>query len=106
QEAQFISAVDYLRANRLRTELMREMEEIMADLDAIVAGGDLVLTNLTGHPQVVMPFGFSTFSDGIRSPRAITFTGKLYGESELLTLCHHFQCQTDYHLQRPLLDKT
>jgi Asp-tRNA(Asn)/Glu-tRNA(Gln) amidotransferase A subunit family amidase len=104
QEAQFISAVEYLRANRIRSQLMQEMEEIMTNLDAIVAGGDLVLTNLTGHPQVVMPFGFSTFSNNTQSPKSITFTGKLYGESELLTLCHQFQIKTDYHLKRPPID--
>lgn len=103
QEAQFISAVDYLRANRLRSQLMQEMDKIMADLDAIVAGGDLVLTNLTGHPQVVMPFGFNTLSNGTQLPKAITFTGKLFGESELLTLCHQFQVKTDYHVKRPPL---
>lgn len=103
QEAQFISAVDYLRANRLRSQLMQEMDKIMADLDAIVAGGDLVLTNLTGHPQVVMPFGFNTLSNGTQLPKAITFTGKLFGESELLTLCHQFQVKTEYHVKRPPL---
>jgi Asp-tRNA(Asn)/Glu-tRNA(Gln) amidotransferase A subunit family amidase len=103
QEAQFITAVEYLRANRLRTELMQEMDKIMTDLDAIVAGGDLVLTNLTGHPQVVMPSEFTTYPNGTTLPKSITFTGKLYGESELLTLCHQYQLKTNQHTKRPVL---
>jgi Asp-tRNA(Asn)/Glu-tRNA(Gln) amidotransferase A subunit family amidase len=103
QEAQFITAVEYLRANRLRTELMQEMDKIMTDLDAIVAGGDLVLTNLTGHPQVVMPSEFTTYPNGTTLPKSITFTGKLYGESELLTLCHQYQLKTSQHTKHPVL---
>lgn len=103
QEAQFIPAVEYLRANRVRSQLMTEMDVIMKDLDAIVAGNDLVLTNLTGHPQVVMPFNYLKQNDGKETPRSITFTGKLYGESELLTLCDAFQRKTGEHLKRPPL---
>lgn len=103
QEAQFITAVEYLRANRLRTELMVEMDKIMHDLDAIVAGGDLMLTNLTGHPQVVMPSEFTSYPNGTTLPKSITFTGKLYGESELLTLCHQYQLKTNQHTKRPVL---
>jgi Asp-tRNA(Asn)/Glu-tRNA(Gln) amidotransferase A subunit family amidase len=102
QEAQFIPAVEYLRASRVRSQLMAEMDTIMKDIDAIVAGNDLVLTNLTGHPQVVMPFNYQV-QDGKTTPRSITFTGHLYGESELLTLCDAFQRRTNYHLRRPPL---
>ncbi len=52
---QFIPAVEYLRANRIRTLVMREMEEVMGGIDAYVGGDDLTLTNLTGHPTVVFP---------------------------------------------------
>lgn len=103
QQAQMIPAVEYLRANRIRTQLMHEMEDIMKDIDLYVAGNDLMLTNFTGHPQVVMPFGFNKSSDGTETPRAITFTGKLYGESELLTVANVFQQKTGYHLRRPSL---
>jgi hypothetical protein len=53
----FIPAVEYLRANRIRTLLMKEMDELMQQVDAYVEGDDLVLTNLTGHPTIVIPFG-------------------------------------------------
>lgn len=104
QQAEFIPAIEYLRANRARTLLMQEMEKMMETVDCYVSGGnDLIITNLTGHPQVVMPFTFTTFSDGRMIPKAITFTGKLYGESELLTLTNAFQLATGYHLKRPPL---
>ena len=105
QQAQFIPAVEYIRANRVRTLLMQEMEKVMAEVDCYVGGNDLILTNFTGHPQVVMPFGFRKASDGTETPMAITFTGKLYGESELLTVAHAFQQKTGYHLRHPDMSK-
>ncbi len=44
-QAEFVPAVEYLRANRIRTLVMREMEEVMSQVDLYVGGGDLVLTN-------------------------------------------------------------
>ena len=105
QQAQFIPAVEYIRANRVRTQIMQEMEKCIAEVDCYVGGGDLVLTNFTGHPQVVMPFGFRKSSDGIETPMAITFTGKLYGETDLLTVAHAFQQKTGYHLRHPDMSK-
>ena len=90
RRAQFIPAVEYLRANRIRTLVMREMEEVMSDIDAYVGGDDLTLTNLTGHPTVVVPDGNRRNSPN-EQPGTITFTGKLFGESELLALAHAYQ---------------
>jgi len=98
---QTIPAVAYIQANRVRTLLMREMAKITADFDAYVCpsyGGDnLLLTNLTGHPAVVVPNGFR--KDG--TPTSITFMGKLFGEAEALTLARAYQNATDFHLRRP-----
>jgi hypothetical protein len=77
----FVSAVDYLRANRVRTLLMREMEAVMSQVDLYVGGGDLVITNLTGHPTVVLPNG-KRMRNGVEVPSGLTFTG-LFGETEL-----------------------
>jgi len=103
RQGQLIPAVEYVRANRIRTILMRKMEELFGKVDAYVTptfGGDnLLLTNLTGHPQVVMPNGFR--SDG--TPTSITFTGRLFGETELLALGAAYQRATDYHSRRPPL---
>jgi Asp-tRNA(Asn)/Glu-tRNA(Gln) amidotransferase A subunit family amidase len=101
---QFIPAVEYLRANRARTLLMREMEEVMSQIDAYVGGDDLVITNLTGHPTVVMPSGFKK-QDGVEVPQGLTFTGRLHGEAELLALGHAYQQATGFHLRRPPLDR-
>jgi Asp-tRNA(Asn)/Glu-tRNA(Gln) amidotransferase A subunit family amidase len=104
RQGQMIPAVEYIRANRIRTLLMREMEALLSEFDAYVCptfGGDnLLATNLTGHPAVVLPNGFH--EDG--TPGSITFTGRLYGETELLSLARVYQQATDFHLRRPVLD--
>ncbi len=68
RRGQFVPAVEYLRANRVRTLLMREMEEVMSGIDLYVGGNDLVLTNLTGHPTVVLPNGTRTARRGADAP--------------------------------------
>ena len=100
----FIPAVEYLRANRVRTLLMQEMDEMLLAVDAYVGGDDLVLTNLTGHPTVVVPFGDRDGSK-TKQPGTITFTGRLFGETELLALAHAFQQATGAHLRRPPLEE-
>jgi Asp-tRNA(Asn)/Glu-tRNA(Gln) amidotransferase A subunit family amidase len=104
RQGQFIPAVEYLRANRIRMLLMKEMESVMAQVDLYVGGRDLALTNLTGHPTVVLPNDFRKV-DGLETPNALTFTGRLYGETELLALAHAYQQATGFHLRRPPMDK-
>ncbi len=101
---EFIPAVEYLRANRIRTLLMRAMDEVMATVDAYVGGNDLLLANLTGHPTLVLPNGFQKRSNA-EVPTALTFTGRLYGETELLALGHAYQQATGFHLRHPAMDK-
>jgi len=103
RQGQFIPAVEYLRANRVRTLLMKEMESVMEPIDAYVGGNDLVITNFTGHPTVVIPDGFRQSGDD-RVPYSITFTGKLFGESTLLALAHAYQQETGVHLEHPNLN--
>lgn len=102
---QMLPAVEYIRANRIRTLLLREMEEIFSKVDVYVCptyGGDnLLLTNLTGHPSVVVPNGFRA-SDG--TPTSITFVGRPFGETELLSVARAYQEATDFHLRRPALE--
>jgi Asp-tRNA(Asn)/Glu-tRNA(Gln) amidotransferase A subunit family amidase len=101
RKGQMIPAVEYIRANRIRTLVMQEMEKRMAEVDVYVTPAfgsvNLLLTNLTGHPQVVMPNGFR--SNG--TPSSITFTGKLYGETELLAVARAYQAATDFHKKHP-----
>ena len=104
RQGQMIPAVAYLQANRIRTMAMREMDRILADIDVYVSptygGNNLLLTNLTGHPSVVVPNGFR--KDG--TPTSITFLGRLFGEGETLALAKAYQDATGWHLKRPKLE--
>jgi len=102
RQGQFVPAVEYLRANRLRTMLMRDMQKLLAGIDCYVGGDDLAITNLTGHPTVVMPNGLIDVK-GVQTPQALTFTGQLFGESDLLAVAHAYQQATGFHRQRPPL---
>src|SRR5437763_3014508 len=60
--SRFIPAVEYLRAQRARVLLMREMDKLMSQWDVFVSpapgSASLIITNLTGHPAVCLPCGF------------------------------------------------
>ncbi|MBI2481619.1 MAG: amidase [Planctomycetia bacterium] len=102
RQGAFVSAVEYLRANRLRTMLMKEMETLMSGIDCYVGGDDLAITNLTGHPTAVLPNGFDQKGE-VRTPNAITFTGQLFGETKLLAVAHAYQQATGFHREHPAL---
>jgi Asp-tRNA(Asn)/Glu-tRNA(Gln) amidotransferase A subunit family amidase len=106
RQGQFVPAVEYLRANRIRTLLMREMAELMNQVDLYVGGWmqELMVTNLTGHPTVVLPNGMRKIRE-VDVPRPLTFTGRLYGESELLAVAHAYQEATGHHRKRPPMEK-
>ena len=103
RSARFIPAVEYIQANRLRTRLISEMAKLMADIDIYVSpsfeGDNLLLTNLSGHPCVVLPNGF----DNEGNPTSITFIGRLYGDDLLLTAVEKYQNATDFHKKHPPL---
>ena len=104
REAQFISAVEYINANRLRSKLMAEMAKLMKTVDAYIGGNDLFITNMTGHPSICVPSGFNKIA-GAEQPQAITFTGQLHGESDLLTIAQVYQEGTKHHEKRPPLER-
>ncbi len=99
--ARLIPAVEYIRANRVRALLMQAMAEVMKQVDVFVVpsfgGNALTVTNLTGHPAVVLPNGFNEKE----SPTSITFVGGLYQEAEVLAVAKVYQDATDFHLQHP-----
>lgn len=101
--ARFIPAVDYVNANRLRTLAIDRWAELMSTVDVIVTptGGSsqLLATNLTGHPAVIVPNGFR--DDG--TPVSITFLGGLFEEAKPLALANAYQNATDWHLRHPTL---
>ncbi len=101
--ARMVTAVEYIQANRLRTLLIREMEKLMSDIDVYIApswvGDNLTLTNLSGHPTVVIPNGFNEKNE----PTSITFTGRLFGETEALLVAKAYQDATNFHTKYPVL---
>lgn len=101
RSARFIPAVEYIQANRHRTLLIQEMERRLKGIDVYLSpsfGRNLTLTNLTGHPCVVLPNGFRT-----GRPTSITFMGKLFGEAKLLQVAKAYQDATDFHKKHPVL---
>ncbi|MER3524099.1 MAG: amidase [Ignavibacteria bacterium] len=101
--SRFIPAVEYIQANRIRFLLIQEMARLFEDVDLYVApsleGDNLLLTNLTGHPCMVVPNGFS--QDG--TPTSISFIGKLFDEATLLAFAKKYQDATGFHLHHPKL---
>jgi Asp-tRNA(Asn)/Glu-tRNA(Gln) amidotransferase A subunit family amidase len=99
--AHFIPAVEYIQANRQRTRLMEMMTAVFREVDVYItpsfAGESLMITNLTGHPQVVVPAGFIDED----SPHSISFVGRLYDEATLLTVARIFQESTSWHKKTP-----
>ncbi|MGE0131252.1 MAG: amidase [Blastocatellales bacterium] len=102
--ARFIPAVEYIRAQRARTLLMREMDKLMSKWDVFVTpapgSASLLITNLTGHPAVVAPCGFIN-----NLPQAIMFTGNLYDEAAPLRVAMAYERATKWHTMHPSLDK-
>ncbi len=103
RQARLIPAVEYIQANRLRMLVMKEMRDLLAEIDVYVApsygGNNLLLTNLTGHPAVVMPNGLNTKG----TPTSITFTGKLYGEADMLAVARVYQEASGFHRKHPVM---
>src|SRR5690606_7915875 len=106
RQARFIPAGDYNPANRGRSLLMAALDRAMRGIDVFVtpsyADRVLLMTNLTGHPAVVVPNGFT--EDG--TPVSISFIGKLWGDAEALAAAKAYQDATDFHLRRPPLFAT
>ncbi len=104
QSAQYVSAIDYLRFQRVRTKLMHQFEETIKDVDILFNMSDLMHTNFTGHPSAVIPIGYRKRGDG-RAPIPAVFTGHLNQDAKVLTLAHAYQSMVDAHLQHPPLDQ-
>ena len=103
RSSRFIPAVEYIRAQRARTLLMREMDALMSKWDVFVSpapgSASLLITNLTGHPAVCVPCGFPK---GL--PQSIMFTGGLYDEGAPLRVALAFERATSWHTMHPKMD--
>jgi Asp-tRNA(Asn)/Glu-tRNA(Gln) amidotransferase A subunit family amidase len=102
--AQFVSAVDYVKLMRLRTQLMRQFENVMSHVDALCNVFDIYHGNLAGHPSVVIPREFRELRSGGRQPITTAFTGHLNQDERLLALARAVQLRGTAHLMRPPLD--
>jgi Asp-tRNA(Asn)/Glu-tRNA(Gln) amidotransferase A subunit family amidase len=118
--ARFYPAVEYIQANRARTMAMRQMAALFEKVDIIVvpssSDAQLILTNLTGHPAVIVPNGLrgpeapkppaiDTGEDdsigGPGTPVSLTFLGRLYQDATLLAFASAYQQATSFHHLRP-----
>ena len=121
RSAQFIPAVDYINANRVRTGMLQKWWELFQQVDVIVSPtsgtNQLSASNLTGNPAVIVPHGFTeapvlrrpvTAADSIavqkarpQVPTSLTFLGGLFDEAPMLAVAMAFQSATDWHRRRP-----
>lgn len=103
RQARMIPAVEYIQANRVRSVLVRQLNELFQEYDVIIApslGGDqLLMTNLTGHPCLVMPNGFNEKG----SPTSICLLGNLFDEGTLIEVARHYQLATVFEDKHPPL---
>lgn len=103
--ARFIPAVEYINASRIRYQLIQDYYTKTKDFDVIVSpsfgGTQLLTTNLTGHPCVVVPNGFTEKGN----PTSISFLGKLFGEAAVVSLAHAYQQASEWEDLVPPLFK-
>jgi aspartyl-tRNA(Asn)/glutamyl-tRNA(Gln) amidotransferase subunit A len=129
EAATFHSAIDYIKALRVRTVLMEEMQRVFQTcdvlmlpagnaapkLDAEIVGSDAPsdpplpprpdsfnIANVTGIPAIVLPCGFTAGPPAL--PLGIQFCAKPFGEATLFRVGHAYQSATDWHTRRPPLD--
>ena len=107
-----LPASDYLDANRIRLLLMQELARLTSDVDVYVvpfdyadytpntvADAHTAAANLAGLPSIAVPHGF----DEKGHPTSLTFVGRVFGETEMLTLAKAYQDETGWHLKHPRL---
>ena len=99
RSSRFIPAVEYIRAQRVRTFFMREMNALFERYDVIVTPPDLGvvrMTSLTGHPCITLKSGFI---EGM--PEAILVTGRLYDEGTTARVALAYEQATEWKDRHP-----
>lgn len=97
--SRFVPAVEFMRAQRARTLLMRRYDEFMSTCDVFLSsngGASLTATNLTGHPALCLKAGFVD-----KMPAALMITGRLYDEATLLRVALAFERATKWSGMHP-----
>ncbi|MCB0010970.1 MAG: amidase [Anaerolineales bacterium] len=104
--ARFIPAVEYVMANRIRSLVIEEMDQLMSDIDLFICtpygANNLRLTNFSGHPCVVLPNGLD--ENGTPTNIGVTITGRLYDEGTILAFARLYQEATGHHIYHPPMD--
>ncbi|HBW00558.1 MAG TPA: amidase, partial [Bacteroidetes bacterium] len=99
--ARFFPAVEWIQLNRIRSMLIQTIHEQIQKVDMILAppfwNQNLLITNLTGHPSVVLPHGFSP--DG--KPTGVTLIGHLFDEQRILEAGHVIEQELGVNRQLP-----
>jgi len=105
REARFLSAVDFVQADRLRRKIAEEMARVFSQVDLLLVPSlrdeMLTITNFTGHPSLTLRAGFvevsrartdwapdpnnplPAFSPPRRVPHGVTLIGRLFDEGTL-----------------------
>jgi Asp-tRNA(Asn)/Glu-tRNA(Gln) amidotransferase A subunit family amidase len=105
RQSRFLSAVDFVQADRFRRKVANEMARVFSEVDLLLVPSlrdeMLTLTNFTGHPSLTMRAGFvevsearsdwapdpykplPKFSPPRRVPHGITLIGRLFDEGTL-----------------------
>jgi Asp-tRNA(Asn)/Glu-tRNA(Gln) amidotransferase A subunit family amidase len=105
REARFLSAVDFVQADRLRRKVALEMARLFSQVDLLLVPSlrdeMLTITNFTGHPSLTLRAGFievskarsdwapdpknplPTFATPRRVPHGVTLIGRLFDEGTL-----------------------
>jgi Asp-tRNA(Asn)/Glu-tRNA(Gln) amidotransferase A subunit family amidase len=99
--SRFVPAVEYIRAQRARTLLMRKYDELMSTCDVFLSstgGASLTATNLTGHPALCLKAGFVE-----KMPWSLMITGRLYDEATLLRVALAYERATPWSRMNPTL---
>ena len=124
RKARFYPAVEYIQANRARTLAIREFSKLFDQVDVIVAptfADQLVATNLTGHPALIVPNGLRGADaprplksedgegdhdnvGGPETPVSITFLAGHYKDAKLCAFGRAYQDATGFHKLHPKLD--
>jgi len=120
--ARFYSAVDYIQANRARTLAVQQVSALFEQVDVIVTptnGTQLVATNLTGHPALIVPNGLRgadaprppNVDDGDNddiggpgTPVSLTFLAGHYQDAKLAAFGRAYQVATGFERLHPKME--
>jgi Asp-tRNA(Asn)/Glu-tRNA(Gln) amidotransferase A subunit family amidase len=123
REARFLSAVDFVQADRLRRKVAQEMARIMSEVDLLIVPSlrdeMLTISNNTGHPSLTLRTGFvevaearsdwapnpakplPKFSPPRRVPHGVTLIGRLFDEGTIARVGLALEKQAKVAGQRP-----